>query len=211
MKLRTSQAIAWAVILGACAASIALNMAHAAGPPQLTFTAVASPGTVPGEVVTKLTWDTLPLATQCTASGDTAWTGAKAPSGTVTLDQAKPPRTYSLRCNWPGDTSAKLTWTPPTQNTDGSALQNLAGYRILYGTSATALGQTIQVPNPGVSTYTVDNLTAGAWFFSVRVYSSTGAESVNSNVATKTIAAPFEITQSVGVTTPNPATNLAAQ
>src|SRR5262249_43353816 len=31
--------------------------------------------------------------------------------------------------------SATLTWTPPTQNTDGSALNNLAGYKVYWGTS----------------------------------------------------------------------------
>jgi hypothetical protein len=31
---------------------------------------------------------------------------------------------------------ATLSWTAPTENTDGTTLANLAGYRIRYGTSA---------------------------------------------------------------------------
>ncbi|HKR34103.1 MAG TPA: putative Ig domain-containing protein [Steroidobacteraceae bacterium] len=85
------------------------------------------------------------------------------------------------------DGSATLSWTPPTQNTDGSSLTNLAGYRIYYGTSAGALNRTIQVANPGVSRYVVENLAAATWYFSVRAYTSGGVESNASNTATKTV------------------------
>ncbi len=37
--------------------------------------------------------------------------------------------------------SAELTWTAPTQNEDGSALTNLAGYKVRYGTSPGSLTQ----------------------------------------------------------------------
>jgi hypothetical protein len=83
--------------------------------------------------------------------------------------------------------SATLSWTPPTRNTDGSTLTNLAGYRILYGTSAGALNKSIQIANAGTSRYVVENLTAGTWYFSVRAYSTSGAESTNANTASKTI------------------------
>ncbi len=83
--------------------------------------------------------------------------------------------------------SATLSWTPPTRNTDGSTLTNLAGYRILYGTSPGSLTRTIQVANPGTSRYVVENLAAGTWYFSVRAYSTGGAESTASNAASKSI------------------------
>lgn len=82
---------------------------------------------------------------------------------------------------------AALSWTPPTENTDGSALTNLAGYRIAYGTSATAMTQTVQVANPGVTSYTIDNLSPGTYYFSVRAYTSNGTESTNSNVSSKVV------------------------
>jgi hypothetical protein len=83
--------------------------------------------------------------------------------------------------------SATISWTPPTQNTDGSTITDLAGFRVQYGTSASALTQTIQVANPGVATYVVTGLTSGNWFFAVRAYNSGGAESANSSVVSKTI------------------------
>ena len=82
---------------------------------------------------------------------------------------------------------AQLSWTAPTSNSDGSALTNLAGYRISYGTSASAMTQTVQVSNPGVTAYTVDNLSPGTYYFAVRAYTSNGTESGNSNVTSKVI------------------------
>ena len=82
---------------------------------------------------------------------------------------------------------ATLSWTPPTSNTDGTALTNLAGYRISYGTSSAAMTQTVQVSNPGVTNYTLSNLSPGTYYFSVRAYTSNGTESANSNVSSKIV------------------------
>ena len=57
----------------------------------------------------------------------------------------------------------------------------------IYGTSAGALTQTIQVANAGLATYVVTGLSSGSWFFAVRAYNNGGAESANSNVVSKTI------------------------
>ena len=83
--------------------------------------------------------------------------------------------------------TATLSWSPPTQNTDGTTLNNLAGFRISYGSSSGALNQTIQVANPGLATYVVTGLSSGNWYFAVRAYNSGGAESANSSVVSKTI------------------------
>jgi Putative Ig domain/Fibronectin type III domain len=104
---------------------------------------------------------------------------ASLPTFSITVVAAAPPP--------PANGSVTLSWTPPTQNTDGSTLSNLAGFRISYGTSQSALTQTIQITNPGMATYVVTGLNSGTWYFAVRAYSSGGAESANSNVASKTI------------------------
>lgn len=78
--------------------------------------------------------------------------------------------------------SVTLSWTPPTQNTDGTALTDLAGYRIVYGTAPTAPTQTISVPG-NVSTYVVDNLAPATYYFAVRAVNSAGTESANSSIA----------------------------
>jgi hypothetical protein len=86
-----------------------------------------------------------------------------------------------------GNGSATLSWTPPTRNTDGTTLTNLAGYRIYYGTSSSSLTRTVQIANPGIASYVVGNLSAATWYFSVRSYTTTGVESPGSNLASKTI------------------------
>jgi hypothetical protein len=83
--------------------------------------------------------------------------------------------------------AASLTWEPPTTNTDGSALTNLAGYRIVYGASPTQLTQTIQVANAGMSSYVVENLAPGTYYFALRAYTTNGAESADSNVVPKVV------------------------
>jgi hypothetical protein len=83
--------------------------------------------------------------------------------------------------------AATLTWTPPTTNTDGSTLTTLAGYRIAFGTSSAHLTQTIQLGNAGMSSYVVENLAPGTYYFAIRAYTSGGAESANSNVVTKIV------------------------
>jgi hypothetical protein len=83
--------------------------------------------------------------------------------------------------------SATLTWSAPVANTDGSALSDLSGYRIYYGTNASSLGSMIQVSNPGITTYVVDNLTSGTWYFAVSAYNASGAESDRSTIGSKAI------------------------
>lgn len=85
-----------------------------------------------------------------------------------------------------GAGNATVSWTAPTANTDGSALTDLAGYRIYYGTNSNALNEVVPVSN-GVTTYVVEGLTSGTWYFAVRAYTATGAESALSNIASKTI------------------------
>jgi hypothetical protein len=83
--------------------------------------------------------------------------------------------------------SATLSWTAPTENTNGTPLMNLAGYTIYYGTSLGALTQTIQVPNPSAITYSVGNLSAGTYYFAVTAYTSSGTQSTQSAIGSKTI------------------------
>lgn len=83
--------------------------------------------------------------------------------------------------------SATLTWTAPTTNSDGSALTDLAGYHIYYGTSAGSMSNKIDITNPGTLTYVVTKLGTGTWYFAIAAYTNTGLESPMSNVGSKTI------------------------
>ncbi len=83
--------------------------------------------------------------------------------------------------------AATVSWLPPTERTDGSALTNLAGYHIRYGTSAAALTQTITLNGAGLTSYMLEGLTPGNWYFGVSAFDTTGIESTTSNVGSKTI------------------------
>ena len=84
----------------------------------------------------------------------------------------------------PGATgSVTLNWDAPTLNVDGTPLTDLASYRIYYGTSATSLNTTIDLNNAGLTTYTVDNLSLGTYYFSMTAFNSAGEESDRSGVA----------------------------
>lgn len=82
---------------------------------------------------------------------------------------------------------ATLEWTPPTLNTDGTALTNLDGYRIYYGTSSSAMTQTIRITNSSVSTYVVEDLSPATYYFAVKAVNTSGTESSLSNIASKKI------------------------
>ena len=84
--------------------------------------------------------------------------------------------------------SATLSWTPPTQNSDGTTLGNLAGYRVMYGRTSSNLDQTVIVDNPSLDRYMVENLSSGTWYFAVVAVNATGVTSQLSNTASKTIS-----------------------
>jgi len=83
--------------------------------------------------------------------------------------------------------AATLTWTPPTTNTDGTVLTDLAGYKIYYGTSSSNLTSSVTLTNAGLTSYVISNLSTGTWYFAIKSVNSTGAESSLSNTVAKTI------------------------
>ena len=84
--------------------------------------------------------------------------------------------------------TATLSWLPPTENTDGSVLTDLAGYKIYYGTTAGSYTSVITVNNPGISSYVVDNLPGGnTYFFVITSVTTSGMESEYSTMGSKTI------------------------
>ena len=86
-----------------------------------------------------------------------------------------------------GSKTATLSWGAPTTNTDGSALTNLAGYRVYYGTSSTALTNSITVNCIGITTYVISNLGSGKYYFAVMAYTKAGTESNLSNIVSRTV------------------------
>lgn len=83
--------------------------------------------------------------------------------------------------------TATLNWTPPTLRANNTTLTDLAGYRIAYGTSSTVMHDSVNLPNPGLSSYVLQNLAPGTYHFVIRAFDSTGNESPLSNVITATV------------------------
>lgn len=83
--------------------------------------------------------------------------------------------------------TATLSWNPPSENIDGSALTDLSGYRIYYGRSENQLTRTIVINNPGLTRYVVENLAASNWHFAMTSVNADGIESRRSPTVSKTI------------------------
>ena len=77
--------------------------------------------------------------------------------------------------------SAALSWTAPTASTDGSPLTDLAGYTVFYGRMSGIYDYQIDINNPGILTYVVEDLASGDWYFALTAYDSQGLESDRSN------------------------------
>jgi hypothetical protein len=182
-------------LVAVCALLFAgLAQAQSAGVVTLSVT----PTSGQGSVTPRLTWSTNPVATSCTASG--GWSGTKAASGAQTLSAINANTNYTLTCTW-GVGSATVNWTAPTTNTNGTPLTNLARFKVLYGTSSTNFTRYVAVDDPTRRSAVVNSLTPGTWYFSVRAVNASGAESVNSNVASRTVTgASAARTVSVAVT-----------
>jgi len=85
-----------------------------------------------------------------------------------------------------GTGAVVLSWSPPTTNTDGTPLTDLAGFKIYYGTSPGNYTSSINVGN--VTSYTVTDLPMGVTlYFALTAYDSFGYESVHSGEVVKTL------------------------
>jgi hypothetical protein len=94
---------------------------------------------------------------------------------------------FSIAVNAIALGSATLSWSAPTQNIDGSPLTDLAGYRIYYGTSSTALTNVVPLNGTGVSTYMIGNLAPATYYFAVTAVNARSLESDRSVVVSKVI------------------------
>jgi hypothetical protein len=83
--------------------------------------------------------------------------------------------------------SVDISWTEPTENTNGTPLTNLAGYVLRYGTNSTALTSQISIGAATTTDAEIENLSPGVWYFEVAAVNSAGVESPFSSIVSKTI------------------------
>ena len=96
-------------------------------------------------------------------------------------------RAFSVTVSQAALGNVTLNWVAPTQNSDGSPLMDLAGYKIYYGTSSRTYDHEISIDNPGTTTYVVDNLVPNTYYFAATSLNSSGIESDYSGEAVRTV------------------------
>jgi hypothetical protein len=94
---------------------------------------------------------------------------------------------WTIRVDGSGTGAAVLSWLPPTENSDGSPLTDLAGYKVYWGRSPARLDNSVTLQGAGMTSYVVEQLHPSTWFFALTSYNSAGVESDYSNVATKIV------------------------
>ena len=81
---------------------------------------------------------------------------------------------------------ANLSWTPPTQNEDGTPLTDLASYEIWHGCSQSGSYDTVEIVLAPASTHVAAGLPdIGTCYFAAKATNSVGRSSVLSNEAVK--------------------------
>jgi hypothetical protein len=86
-----------------------------------------------------------------------------------------------------GAGSVNLSWEPPSENTNGTEATQLIGYYIYYGTNPDELTQWVAAWGAQTSTFAVENLAPGTYYFSVRAFNWLGIESAPSATVSATI------------------------
>ena len=82
----------------------------------------------------------------------------------------------------------RLSWTRHSKRivrVAGSA--GLAGYNIYYGNSPTSMTRVIAVNGPSSTSYQINSLSAGTWYFAVAAYNEQAEEGPHSGTVSKTI------------------------
>ena len=97
-----------------------------------------------------------------------------------------PAFTISVSAAVASNSSVSLAWVAPTQNSDGTPLVDLKGYTIHYGSTSQDYTGSISVTNPTVTTYLVNSLPAGKYYFAVTALNSAGLESLLSDEVSAT-------------------------
>lgn len=173
--------------------TVSPSAANDTDPDSPYVTLSASPGGVmPGDQAT-LTWNARNV-TDCTASN--GWSGPRSISGGELVGPLQEDTTYQLTCSGAGGNAiamttvslrvARLTWQAPDENNDGSALTDLAGYKVFWGPNPRTYTQSALVDGANNTSYTV-NLSPGAWYFAVTARNASGQESDYSDELSRTV------------------------
>jgi len=85
------------------------------------------------------------------------------------------------------DGSARLAWTVPTENESNEPLADLAGYKIHCWDSEHQYTSTIDVSDPAVTSYLIEELEPGTYNCAISAINADGSLSALSNVVARTV------------------------
>ncbi len=148
--------------------------------------------TISYSVTNKPSWATFSIATGLlsgtpTTAQEGSYANITVSASDGTASSSLAPFTIQVTAPSSGTGSATLTWSDPTKNTNGTALTNLAGIRIYYGSSEASLNHEITVASTSETSYTVGGLAAGTWYFGATAYNTAGVESAMSALGSTTV------------------------
>ena len=86
-----------------------------------------------------------------------------------------------------GQGSLTLNWNAPTANADGTPINDLAGFRVFYGTASGSYANSVAISDARATSHTIRGLPAGAYYVVVRAYDASNNESAASVEAGKVI------------------------
>lgn len=95
---------------------------------------------------------------------------------------------FSIAVEAASNGRATVSWAAPSQNADGSALTDLAGYLIFYGQSGVDLVQVRTVNGVGATSLVIDSLASGTWYFQMSAFNRDNIESARTPVVSRTIS-----------------------
>ncbi len=121
-----------------------------------------------------------------TETGSTTETGTE--SGTGSTTGSGTGETATTEPAIPAN-AALLSWTAPLTRENGESLSmgEIAGYEVVYGTSAENLDQSLAIGDASVDELLVDELAEGTWYFAIRTLDTDGNRSRLSEVVYKQI------------------------
>lgn len=135
-------------------------------------------------ISTKIITIALLLVVLVGCGGGRATTSSSVPS--TDISQSDNTDSGTVAGTGTGTGTATLTWTPPTTYTDGSVISALGGH-IIYMNDGHGFVKLLTLTNPGLSTYVVENLEPGTYWFVVTAFDVDGVESSFSNEGSVTI------------------------
>jgi len=163
------------------------------GTADVAVTLSAQPEIVASGGSVTLSWSS-ENANSCSASG--AWSGPQPLSGQAVLGPIDSNRTFQIQCEGGAATAMAavavrigdktLRWQAPTQNVDGSPLNDLAGYRIYWGVASRSYSGSYTVNSPDITSWEAD-IGPGEFFFALTAFDAEGNESGYSNEVLKLI------------------------